>query len=223
MKKKVGRPTELKKDSLIKVRVDSETLKSIDKVLEDVNQNRSEVIREMLPIISSRDFENMISLSSLKRLEQYSIECNNFFDKEDLKIKLNHVSEKFPAFVSESPDPILYIKYPTYKVRILSLSISQDEISKVLGCIDGISSIYETRCALFDPSNPTDFNIKYLYEIMCLKDNLAENENIKDYVCSKLKDKNIKYEVWPGYYIKGKMIEITSIDGEKYITKKSMS
>lgn len=220
MKKKVGRPTELKKDSLIKVRVDSETLKSIDKALEHVNQNRSEVIREMLPIISMRDFDNMISLSSLQRLEQYSIECNNFFDKEDVKIKLEHVSEKFPAFVSESPNPILHIKYPTYKVRILSLSISQEDIFKVLECIDGISHIYKTECALFEASNPTDFKMKYLYEIMCIKDSLEENENIKDYVCSKLKDKNIKYEVWPGYYIKDKMIEIKSIDGEKYITKK---
>lgn len=221
MKRKVGRPTELKKDSLIKVRVDSETLKSIDKVLEDVDQNRSEVIREMLPIISNRDFEDMISLSSLKRLERYSIECNNFFDTKDFKIKLDHVSEKFPAFVSESKEPILCIKYPTYKVRILSLNILQDEISKVLGCIDGISDIYQTKCALFDSSKPTSFDIKYLYEIMCLKNSLSENANIKDYVCSKLKDKNIRYEVWPGYYIKGKSIEITSIDGERYITKAS--
>ncbi|MGL5379740.1 hypothetical protein [Clostridium sp.] len=218
MKRKVGRPTDLKKDSLIRVRVDSEALQSIDKVLEDVNQNRSEVMREMLPIISSRDFENMISISSLKRLELYSIECNNLIDRNDFSIKLDDVSEKYPAFVLESSTPILYIKYPTYKVRILSFDIKQDILTSILKDIDGISEVYETQCSLFDSLKPNSFNTNYLCEVLCLRDNLEENETTKDYICTKLKSKDIKYEVWPAYYLKAKPVKIKSENDQKYVT-----
>lgn len=217
IKRNVGRPTDLKKDSYIKVRVDSETLQSIDKALEGTNQNRSEAIREILPSISSKDFENSISLSSLRRLEKYSIDFENLF--EDSNIELDNISENYPVFVFESKDPILYIKYPTYKLRILS-DTKHDDLSKILSNVDGISSIYETQCALLNPSNPREYKSKFLLEVMCLKNNLDENEILKNDICLKLDSENIRYEVWPGYYLKDKEIKIQDINGKKYISKR---
>ena len=43
--KKMGRPTESLKDTMIRVRVDSELMKKLDKCVEKLNSNRSEVIR----------------------------------------------------------------------------------------------------------------------------------------------------------------------------------
>lgn len=217
MANKAGRPTESKKDSLIKFRVDSKTIEAIDEAAEITNQNRSEIIRDILPIISSKDFENMISLSSLKRLEQYSIMCKNYFLENNAKIKLEAVSERFPAFVMEYTNPILCIKYPTYKIRILcvdNIEFIEAVLKPILAGVEGISEIYETRCAILKSS---ELNMTFLPEVMCLRDSLEENEKVKDEICSKLEGNNIKYEIWPDYYIQQNPINIEEIEGQKYI------
>lgn len=43
--KKMGRPTESPKDTMIRVRADSELIKKLDECVKKLNSNRSEVIR----------------------------------------------------------------------------------------------------------------------------------------------------------------------------------
>ena len=43
--KKMGRPTESPKDTMIRVRADSELIEKLDECVKKLNSNRSEVIR----------------------------------------------------------------------------------------------------------------------------------------------------------------------------------
>lgn len=216
--KKVGRPTESIKNKSLKLRVDEETLKNITDFSNDINKSKSEIIRNVIKSISSKDFEEMLSLQSLERLEKYSVECYEIFSKSNPNIKVSEVSKKFPAFVSPEESKI-FIKYPTYKIRILSGNSSDKIISKVTNIlvdIEGLSQIYKTHCALYN-AETNNFEMTFLPEVMCLKSDLLDNENLKDEVISKLDKNNILYEVWPAYCIKAKDINIKNINGEDYI------
>jgi len=216
---KPGRPTTSIKDNMLKVRLDSDMLETLDKIAEEKKQNRSEIIRSIIPIISSNDFENMIAIDTLQRLEEYSIRCNEAFEQKNIKIKVDEVSLKFPAFVSTiSEPPILYIKYPTYKIRILLLKHNAiaEIIQPLLKDINGISKVYETQCVLMK-SESLQATQTFLPELMCLKHTLSENSLLKDVLCSILDDNDIQYEIWPAYYITGKIIKIINEDKQSYI------
>nr|DAD87361.1 MAG TPA: hypothetical protein [Myoviridae sp. ctCop38] len=45
MAAKMGRPTDSPKNTMVRVRVDDETIKILDECVENLNLNRSEVIR----------------------------------------------------------------------------------------------------------------------------------------------------------------------------------
>ncbi|MBU3156335.1 ribbon-helix-helix domain-containing protein [Clostridium estertheticum] len=217
--KKPGRPTDSVKDSLLKVRVDIDTLQALDDIAKKTQKNRSELIREILPIISSKDYENMISTSSLQRLEQYSVACNDYFENPNLKINVKDVSSNFPAFVDTiAPSPILYIKYPTYKIRILitSYNSTTNILEPLFKNIDGMSTIYLTQCFQFQ-TNQSQPKITFFPELMCLKSNLEENTTLKNVICSILMQNNIQYEVWPAYSIVGKNVTILNEDNQSYI------
>ena len=44
--KKIGRPTESKKNHMIRVRMDKETVQKLDECVQELNSNRSSIIRE---------------------------------------------------------------------------------------------------------------------------------------------------------------------------------
>lgn len=46
--KKIGRPTESLKDTMIRVRMDDKTVEKLDRCVERLNSNRSEVIRNSI-------------------------------------------------------------------------------------------------------------------------------------------------------------------------------
>lgn len=216
--KKIGRPTESIKDKLIKLRVDEETLRKINEVSDDVNKSKSEILRSAIENISSKDFEEMISLHSLKRLEIYSLKCEEIFDQNNQKIKVSDVSKNYPSFVSIGESKI-FIKYPTYKIRVLTKHTTDDLIEKlkvILSDFKDLSQIYETQCGLYNYST-RDIEMTFLPEVVCLKSKLVDNEILKDEVIRKLDNNNILYEVWPAYYLKNKDIKIEKINNEDYI------
>lgn len=219
--RKPGRPTDSVKDSIIKLRVSKELIEEIDEVANQTNSNRSEMVREILPIISSKDYESMISLSALGRLEQYSEECSSYFETFKGEISTEEISEKFPAFVSTSvTPPTLFIKYPTYKVRAIS-SVSRrmgdfDVVESILKDVKNISQVYYTQCFMIEECK-SDSQPMYLPEVMCLAKTLEENIEIKDQICSLLKSAGIKPEVWPAYSIIGQDARIITRNGKDYV------
>lgn len=218
-KKMPGRPTDAVKNSILKIRIDSDTIETLDSIAETTKQNRSELVRDILPHISSHDFEKMISLATLQRLETYSIQCDNYFKTQDFKVDLEEVSIKYPAFVVESsPIPILYIKFPTYKLRLLSED-KYEEIQSLISGINGISVLYQTPCLLIHSSETKN---TFLPEVMCLKKSLSENIELKDTLSNLFTKYNLKHEIWPAYSIVGHNVKIITENGKKFVISSSL-
>lgn len=154
-------------------------------------------MRSAIENISSKDFEEMVLLHSLKRLEIYSLKCEEIFDQNNQKIKVSDVSKNYPAFVSTGESKI-FIKYPTYKIRVLTKHTTDDLIEKlkvILSDFKDLSQIYETQCGLYNYST-RDIEMTFLPEVVCLKSKLVDNEILKDEVIRKLdNNNNILYEV----------------------------
>lgn len=58
MKKKIGRPTEQLKDTVLKVRVDSGLLERLDAYAMAIDKSRSEVIRELITQVITEEADN---------------------------------------------------------------------------------------------------------------------------------------------------------------------
>lgn len=215
------------KDALLKVRVNKETLTSLDKIAKSNKQTRSELVRN---IISSSDFENMCNLHSLYKLEECSRECIDYFESDEFKIDEMNISDQFPAFLTpdlNSPDiAYLSIKYPTYKVKVLyTLSDKKQSLEEftmslkiLLGDLIHDCDISLAKSILIADNKYTTV---FLPEIVCLNRNsnayLAENEILKNKICELIKSKNLHYEVWPYYYLRSKKVGILHEGINKYI------
>lgn len=200
----------------MKLRIDSDTLNKLDELAEETQTSRSEIIRNVIPIISSKDFESMITLDNLQRLEIYSNKCEEFFQQPNFKLRLQDIKANFPAFVSDGEPPTLYIKKPTYKIKILLFENSAAErIQELLSGITGISVIYLTECVVIGNDKPQ--RKEFLPEVMCLQSTLSDNIAVKDTVCSILSDNQLQFEVWPAYNITGKSVKIIVEDNVSYV------
>lgn len=216
--RKPGRPTESVKDNLLKVRVDLDTLTSLDEAAKVTNKTRSEIIREVLPTLSSKGFEDMISLNSLQILEKYSLQCREYFSEPNKKIRVSDVSLNFPAFITAitTASPTLFIKFPTYMIRFLQrIDTIKEIINPIVKSIDGISEIRETRCFLFQKNQEVED--AYLPEVMLMKPSLEENVQLKKHFCSILDQNNLPYEVLPAYYLFSHPIKIEKENEIDYI------
>lgn len=49
--KKIGRPTESLKDTMLRVRIDKDTLEQLDECVETLDSNRSEVLRKGIKML----------------------------------------------------------------------------------------------------------------------------------------------------------------------------
>ena len=114
---------------------------------------------------------------------------------------------------------IIFIKYPTYKIRVLTENTTRDFIEKlkiIFSDLKDLSQVYETQCGLYH-YNTHNIDITFLPEVVCLKSKLVDNENLKNEVIKRLETNNIMHEVWPAYYLKNIKINIQNINGEFYI------
>lgn len=174
----------------------------------------------MSSIISSKEFDSMVTLDNLQRLEQYSKKCTEFFQQTNFKVKLEDIPLNFPAYVENNVDPpILHIKQPTYKVKVILLEYNASEkVDKLLGQINGLSPVYLTHC--FIKNQLGNMREMFLPEVMCLKSTLQDNVSLKDNVCDILSSNHITFEVWPAYSISGQPVSINQNFVEPYTEKK---
>ncbi|RJE91386.1 CopG family transcriptional regulator [Paenibacillus sp. 1011MAR3C5] len=213
--KKPGRPTDSVKDNILKLRIDSDTLDKLDELAEERQTSRSEIIRNVIPVISSKDFESMITLDNLQRLEKYSNQCVEYFQQANFKLKLQDVQANFPAFVSAGEPPVLNIKKPTYKIKILLFGNTVAErVQELLKDVSGISRVYLTPSAVF---NNNQMSMEFLPEVMCLQTTLSDNIVLKDAVCDILSRNQILFEIWPAYSITGQTVRIINENNDSYV------
>lgn len=198
-----------KKETVIKFTVDENTAHNLEEVSDFTKKTKARIMRDLIPIISSKNFEDSIPNVALERLEKLSQECWEKLHTPGIAFEVETLSQNMPAFITQiTTPPMVWVKYPTYKVSFLpkknaTTSVNIDDILKT---IPNISYPYAT---------PT-FNGKwnFIKEITCLAIELEDNYSAKEEVVQRLTEHNYEYIVLPSYLIRNEPIEF--LEDERY-------
>ena len=117
-KRTVGRP---RRDDLIKqlkFHVDAEEAYAIKKIANATSKSQAEILREIIPIISSKNFEEMIPDIALEQLQLRSEQCWEQLHTPNSIFEVEGLSDNLPAFITFGPNPMIHVKYPTYKICV---------------------------------------------------------------------------------------------------------
>jgi len=162
-------------------------------------------------VLSSKEFNEKLNIDNMKELEMEFQKTIKFFTNLNDKIKCDEVEFQFPAYCLINQ--AVYIKFPTYKIRILHDEISIEEIHQLLKDLNiNNYEIYKETNVVLSQSSKTENSIV----IHCLSTNLDANTSAADEILKKLKEKkkDIKAEKCVDY---GCYCIRINVDEEGYI------
>ena len=222
--KKVGRPKKEGLDKVVKVVVNEQIAEILDNTAKETGKSKSDIIRELIPTISSKNFEEMLSETNMEMLYRYSEECWNLLKTEDSIFETASFSEKRPAVVLPFQEAV-YVKYPTFKIQIFDAidpqkRTKQKKIEELLKPIAKRSSIALSKADYILVGNRVEKkSFPYVDETTCLEETLEENIECKNKIVEILKDEGYNTSVVPAYYIKKIYIEL--LENGKYFRVKT--
>lgn len=127
----MARPKKDGLDKIIKVTVNNETAEILDNSVKELGRSKSDILRDMIPIVSSKDFEGMIPSTNMVILKSYSDKCWNILQTDGCIFEVENLSDRMPAFIMTYGQPMVYVKYPTFKIQIYDGKKSQIGTSQV--------------------------------------------------------------------------------------------
>lgn len=221
-KKNVGRPRRDDLTKQLKCNVDETTAKTVKQIAKSSSMSQADVLREIIPIVSSMDFEGMLPHIALTQLQKYSDNCWLQLHAPNSIFKAENFSDYVPAFITTWNPPMVYVKYPTYKVHIYdktdpALMTDQPAIEKILAPIPlekRSRACYTQINYLIRNNSVPEMSQPFVNEVLCLSISLEENTLTKDSIVQLLKSTEYAYSVYPAYCIRGDYIEL--IDNGKY-------
>ena len=212
----IGRPRREELTNLIKFSVDSDTGENIKALSKQMSKPISEIMREIVPLISSKDYESMLSNTSLENLQFLSDKCWNTLHTEAAVFETDKISQVMPAFITKisSPHPMIHVKYPTFKIDIYgkgdpTIPTESNKIEKILNGIDKRSQVYLSQANYIICGNqirPLEF--PFISEVQCLATNIGENKETKQKIIERLSENGYLYSVFPAYCLRSEIIEI---------------
>ena len=210
----IGRPKKEGLDKTIKFNVTSEAAESLDTVTKMTGKSKSDILRELIPIVSSKGYEELIPTTSLEILQQYSDQCWNLLHTPQCIFEVENFSDKMPAFITTFGDPVVYVKYPTYIIQIFDgknpqASTSQPDIEELLKDVNSRSSVYATKADYVIIGNEIrEMDFSFVNEVMCLGISLDKNLECKNSIVNILNAHGYHTSVYPAYCIRGDQIEL---------------
>lgn len=216
----IGRPKKEGLDKVIKFTVSGEEAEVFDNTVRETGKSRSDILRELIPIVSSKDFEGLIPNTKMEILQSYSEECWNILHTEGCIFEVNNLSDRMPAFIVTRDKPTVFVKYPTYKIQILynyspKKYIEQGEIEELLKNVKNRSLVHLTKADFIVIGDKLEqMPFPYVNEIMCLGVTLEDNIHCKNEIVSILNDSNYHASIYPAYCIRGMAVEL--LEKNKY-------
>ena len=207
-------------DKVIKFTVIEEEADMFNNTIQGTGKSKSDILRELIPIVSSKDFEGLIPNTKMEILQSYSEKCWDILHTPGCVFEVHNLSDRMPAFIVTMGQPIVYVKYPTYKIQILynknpKKHIEQSEIEELLKNVKNRSLVYSTKADfLIIGGELKEMPFPYVNEVMCLGVTLAENTHCKNEIVEILDNSNYHVSVYPAYCIRGMAIEL--LEGDKY-------
>ncbi len=116
----IGRPKKDGLDKVIKVTVSDEVSEMLDSTVQETGKSKSDILRDLIPIISSKDYEGLIPNTSMEILQNYSDKCWDILHTPNCIFEVDKVSDKMPVFVVIDDPPKVCVKYPTFKIQIFN-------------------------------------------------------------------------------------------------------
>ena len=205
---------------IIKFKIDAESADNISQICDDLKKTKSDIMRQLIPIVSCKEFEHMIPNVALEQLENYSKKSWEILHTPGCAFETKELSANMPAFITTLP-PRVYVNYPTYKIQIINKenneqTMSYKKFDKLLEGIKNISCVYATPFNYIIENNVGDSRqYPFVREVTCLAIDLADNIKAKDEVIKKLNENGFKTLVFPYYCMRWDSIEFLD-ENKKY-------
>lgn len=216
----IGRPKKEGLDKVIKFTVSEEEAEMFDNTIRGTGKSKSDILRELIPIVSSKDFEGLIPNTKMEILQSYSEKCWDILHTPGCVFEVNNLSDRMPAFIVTMGRPVVYVKYPTYKIQILynynpKKHIKQSEIEELLKNVKNRSFVYSTKADfLIIGGRLEEMPFPYVNEVMCLGVTLEDNTHCKNEIVDILNESNYHASIYPAYCIRGMAVEL--LEEDKY-------
>lgn len=216
----VGRPKKEGLAKVVKVTVDDEMAEMLDSTVKETGKTKSDILRSLIPIISSKDFEGLIPDDNMDILQSYSEKCWDILHTPDCVFEAENLSERMPAFITNWNPPMVYVKYPTYKIQVFDGKNSKHtnderEIEKLLENVQNRSVVYASKVdSIIIGNRLREMENPFISEVMCLDVTLAGNICCKNKIAEILKANNYSISVFPAYCIRGMVVEL--LENGKY-------
>lgn len=216
----VGRPRRDDLTTQIKFNVDNETALAIKQLSENKSISQAEIMREIIPVISSKNFESLIPFIALENLQFISDQCWNMLHNKAAIFSVSDISANMPAFVTSWEPRQVHVKYPTYKIDIYNKtkpteSTSEIYLEKLLSDIPNRSMVYATPAEYLICGNKMEkLDFPFISEVTCLSVNLDENKNTASRIKEILNQHEYICSVYPAYCIRSANVEF--LEEDKY-------
>lgn len=215
-----GRPKKEGLDKVIKVTVNDEVAEMLDDTAQEIGKSKSDILRELIPIVSSKDYEGLIPNTSMEILQKYSEKCWDILHTPGCIFEVDKLSDNMPAFVVTMGEPVVYVKYPTFKIEIFDSKnplgdTSQKDIEELLKDVYNRSYVsYNKADYLVIGGRLEKMQFPYVNEVTCLEVILEKNVICKDKIVEILKNNNYNVSVYPSYCIRRAEVEL--LEENKY-------
>lgn len=208
----VGRPRKEGLDKIIKTTVNNQTAQKLDDAVKTSGKSKSDILRELIPIVSSKSFEELIPNISMEVLQSYSEQAWNLLHTPGCTFEINNISDIMPAYIVNQDSPMIHVKFPTYKIEIFNgedpkSSTNQQHLEEILSCVKNRSKVVASRVDFLiinDKIEPMKY--PFVNEVMCLETSMEKNISCKNQIISLLKEKGYRTSVYPAYCIRGAYI-----------------
>ena len=128
-----GRPKKEGLDRVIKVTVNDEVAEMLDNTVQETGKSKSDILRELIPIVSSKDYEGLIPNTSMEILQKYSEKCWEILHTPGCVFEVDKLSDNMPAFV-------LVCVRRGLNGPVVSIGTACGEIDLIGLCANGLSN-----------------------------------------------------------------------------------
>ncbi len=219
----VGRPRRDDLTKQLKFNVDDEMAAAVKKIADTTSKSQAEILREIVPIVSSKNFEEMIPAFALEQLQILSDKCWDQLHTPNSIFEVDGLSDNLPAFITSWEPPMVHVKYPTYKVSIYDKnnSVGLTDCNEIEDVLSSVSLRYRSTVNYapvnyFIPSaGIPQIKQSFVSEVMCLNVNLEENIKTKDSIVTLLEAANYDHSVCTAYCIRSEYVKLLE-DGKYF-------
>ena len=157
---------------------------------------------KMKKIISSTEYNELLSFNNMEKMEKYSSEAARYLKETNEIMLSSDIRNNLPWYVREIIEPYsIVLKYPTYRIEVVD-NISFDFLSDIENILNKFKydiTWYEDNCCINCLINGNDIIKVKSVGIVCLCETLYKNTKMKDKIETIMKNKKYYVNIYPNF------------------------